>query len=112
MNESKQFKSGVYLHYKGVLYEADHLMRDANDGDRIGVHYIGLSSQGAKDGPRHMIRTWEDWIAIVHRDGTICENNKEGRCLDAAQPITPRFRYLGPYYENWMLAEKAWPGLR
>jgi len=97
------FRPGIYLHYKGDLYEADHLMRDANDNSRVGVHYIGLGTNGAKDGPRHMIRTWEDWTVIVHKDGTICDRHRDSICLDTKNPVTPRFRYLGPFYKTEML---------
>src|ERR1700761_4311072 len=100
--ELQRFKPGIYLHYKGKLYEADHLMRDANDESRVGIHYIGLELDGAKDGPRHLIRTWQDCNARVHVDGTACKNYKENTCLDTKQPVTPRFRYLGPYYTSSM----------
>lgn len=96
------FKPGIYRHYKGRLYEADHLMRDANDASRIGVHYIGLELDGAKDGPRHLVRTWEDWNANVHEDGTTCENYDNENCLDMAGKVKPRFHYLGPVYETVM----------
>jgi hypothetical protein len=79
----ENFRAGIYLHYKGDLYEADHLMRDANDGSRVGVHYVGLGTKGAKDGPRHMIRTWEDWNAVLHTDGLVCDNHKDGVCQDS-----------------------------
>lgn len=96
------FKPGIYLHYKGNLYEVDHLMRDANDATRIGVHYIGLELDGARDGPRHLIRTWKDWNAKVHDDGTICQNYSDEKCLDGHGNVRYRFRYLGPFYESTM----------
>lgn len=99
----EDFKPGIYLHYKGILYEADHLIRDANDSSRVGVHYIGLELKGAKDGPRHLVRTWEDWNAMVHEDGTTCQNNDGKRCFDEQGEIKRRFRYLGPFYEASML---------
>lgn len=104
--ELRNFRPGVYLHYKGNLYEADHLMRDANDASRVGVHYIGLGTNGAKDGPRHLIRTWEDWNAILHQDGTVCSRHKDNLCLETQQPVVPRFRYLGPFYKTNMLHRK------
>lgn len=97
------FKAGVYIHYKGGLYEADHLVRDANDSSRMGVHYVGLQLTGAKDGPRHLVRTWEDWNANVHKDGSVCDNSKDGSCLDSQKTILQRFRYLGPFYKSEML---------
>lgn len=97
------FKPGIYLHYKkGDLYEADHLMRDANDGSRIGVHYIGLELDGAKDGPRHLVRTWEDWNARVHNNGTTCQNYHGEECLDGEGRVKQRFRYIGPFYTATM----------
>lgn len=99
------FRPGIYRHYKGPLYEADHLIRDANDDTRVGVHYVGLVAEGAKDGPRHMIRTWHDWTAWVHDDGTVCERHDDSRCLDTQSMVTARFRYLGPYFEARMLNE-------
>lgn len=104
----QNFRPGIYLHYKGRLYEADHLMRDANNESRVGVHYIGQELDGAKDGPRHLIRTWEDWKAIVHTDGTVCERYDNDICLDTKQAVAPRFRYLGPYYISEMRHEKVW----
>lgn len=96
----EDFKPGIYLHYKkGDLYEADHLVRDANDASRIGVHYIGLELDDAKEGPRHLIRTWEDWNARVHEDGTTCENYGDETCLDQQGKVKHRFRYLGPVYK-------------
>lgn len=97
----EDFKPGIYLHYKGSLYEAYHLMRDANDATR--VHYIGLELNGAKDGPRHLMRTWEDWNAKVHDDGTVCENYSNEKCLDEQGKIQCRFRYLGPFYKSTMV---------
>lgn len=102
----EEFKPGVYLHYKGRLYEADHLMHDANDESRIGVHYIGLELAESHEGPRYAIRTWEDWNGWVHKDGSTCPRYKDGACLDGEAQITPRFRYLGPFYQAAMLAEK------
>lgn len=100
------FKSGIYLHYKkGDLYEADHFVRDANDASRIGVHYIGLELDGAKEGPRYLIRTWADWNARVHEDGTICENYADEICLDQQGKVKQRFRYLGPVYKSTMRSE-------
>lgn len=96
------FKPGIYKHYKGGLYEADHLVRDANDASRVGVHYIGLELAGAKDGPRHLVRTWQDWSAKIHDDGTTCENYKNEDCLDGQGKVNRRFRYLGPVYESTM----------
>ncbi len=104
----EDFKPGIYLHYKGRLYEADHLMRDANQGSRVGVHYVGLEIEGAKDGPRHLIRTWEDWSALVHDDGSVCDKHRDGKCVDSQEPIVARFRYLGPFYETKMRDEKVW----
>lgn len=103
----EDFKPGIYLHYKGILFEADHLMRDANDGNRVGVHYIGLNAEGAKDGPRYMIRTWEDWCAWVHRDGTVCDTHKDETCLETGDLVMRRFRYLGPFYVATMWDEKV-----
>jgi len=97
------FRPGIYLHYKGGLYEADHLMRDANDVSRVGVHYIGLELSGANNGPRHLVRTWEDWNARIHEDGTVCENYRDEECLDAQGKVKRRFRYMGPFYESTML---------
>lgn len=98
----RNFKPGIYLHYKGMLYEADHLMRDANDVSRVGVHYIGLELDGARLGPRHLIRTWEDWNATLHEDGTVCDNHEGDACLDTGKQTISRFRYLGPFYETQM----------
>lgn len=105
--QTDEFKPGIYLHYKGKLYEADHLMRDANYPERLGVHYIGLELEGAKDGPRHMVRTWEDWRAMVHEDGTKCDDFQDDKCQDTQQPVTPRFRYLGPFFEARMVPVKS-----
>lgn len=102
----RDFKPGIYLHYKGRLYEADHLVRDANDASRVGVHYVGLELEGAKQGPRHLVRTWEDWTAMVHGDGSLCRRYKGKVCLDTSTSITSRFRYLGPFYEEKMLNER------
>jgi hypothetical protein len=103
----EEFRSGIYLHYKGNLYEADHLMRDANDNSRVGVHYIGIGVSSAQDGPRHLIRTWQDWNAVVHKDGTVCNRYKNGSCLDTQKPVVLRFRYLGPFYMSKMLDEEV-----
>lgn len=105
-NEFRHFKPGIYLHYKGKLYEADHLIRDANDESRVGVHYIGLELDDAKEGPRHLVRTWEDWNAWVHADGTTCETYKNNKCLESQKKVTPRFRYIGPFYKKEMLRFK------
>lgn len=102
----QNFKPGVYLHYKGKLYEADHLMRDANDESRIGVHYIGQELDGAKDGPRHLIRTWSDWRAMVHEDGSVCTSVQEGTCEDG-RLVAERFRYLGPFYVHSMSTDSV-----
>ena len=99
----EDFKPGIYLHYKGQLYEADHLIRDANDNTRVGVHYIGLNVDGAQDGPRHMVRTWEDWRARIHADGTTCEECEGGVCLKTGEPTRERFRFVGAFYTASML---------
>ena len=104
--ELRNFKPGIYLHFKGNLYEADHLMRDANQDSRVGVHYIGLTTNGAREGPRHLIRTWEDWNAKLHEDGTVCDKNEDNKCSENQELLTPRFRYLGPYYETKMLDQE------
>ncbi len=92
------FRAGIYLHYKGTLYEADHLVRDANDDTRIAVHYIGLDARGAKDGPRHMVRTWEDWNAKVHQDGTTCDDYDGEMCRETNEAVMQRFRFVGAFY--------------
>lgn len=101
------FRPGVYLHYKGQLYEATHLMHDANHEGRVVVHYIGLQLEGAHDGPRHAVRTLQDWNAYVHRDGSVCEVDSTGRCSDNLS-TAPRFRYLGSTYTSAMLSSNPW----
>jgi hypothetical protein len=94
-NKYASFRPGVYLHYKGQLYEATHLAHDANHDGRVVVHYIALQLDGAHDGPRHAVRSWDDWNAYVHQNGSICEGIEERKCSDR-QLIAPRFTYLGP----------------
>ncbi len=101
------FLPGIYLHYKGQLYEAMHLAHDANYEDRVVVLYIGLQLDGAHDGPRHAIRSFEDWNTWVHQDGSICETMKNETCPDG-KPKAPRFRYLGPTYTSTMCATTPW----
>lgn len=100
----ESFQPGIYLHYKGHLYEAMHLVHDANDDTRIAVHYIGLQLQKAHEGPRHAVRSWQDWNAYVHRDGSVCTEVANGDiCPETNEPVVPRFRYLGPAFEVSML---------
>jgi hypothetical protein len=101
------FLPGIYLHYKRQLYEASHLAHDANYENRVVVHYIGLQLDGAHDGPRHAVRSWDDWNTYVHQDGSICEHLVNGIC-DENKAVTPRFRYLGPVYTASMLGLNPW----
>lgn len=101
------FLSGIYLHYKGGLYEATGLAHDANNKDRVVVQYVPLKLEGSQSGPRHAVRTLEDWLAYVHRDGSVCSGGHTGICTDN-EPIVPRFRRLGIYYEAWMADADTW----
>lgn len=101
--------TGVYRHYKGQHYlvlgiasdsNADELYipRDPDDGemgmhpiyDRLVVVYVGLETQGAKDGPRMHVRTFEDFIALLHLDDhSVCPYAEHCSHREA------RFRFVG-----------------
>lgn len=119
-----EFMPGIYLHHKGHLYEALHLVSDADDG-RLRVLYAGLELDDAGAGPRHHIRDLEEFVFdSVHIDGSRCDHevlkgfttpeevenfntNLNQICPDD-QPVVARFKYLGPYYEPWMRGLNPW----
>lgn len=64
------FKTGIYLHYKNHLYEADHLTHNSSENNRIEIHYIGLQLSGAHEGPRHATREFNEFLVDqVHKMG-------------------------------------------
>ena len=103
------FRPGVYLHYKGNLFEADHLVRNSSEEGRVEIHYIGLQLTGASEGPRYLTREFGEFLEDkVHEDGSKCEHEATSTpdICNAEKHIIPRFRYLGPVYEHRMLDEQ------
>jgi hypothetical protein len=109
-----QLSAGVWLHYKGRLYQALGYGHDANSESRDVVVYIGLELDEAHRGPRLATRTASSldpdidaWWDFVHEDGTKCMHHDGSmRGVDGAavchrgRPIKPRFRYLGPGWDG------------
>lgn len=113
-NKYTDFRPGVYLHYKKHLYEADHLVHNASEDNRIEVHYIGLELDNAKDGPRHATREFSEFFTdAVHEDRSKCEHGdgEAGYCK-AQKKIAKRFCYLGPIFEGWMLDADPWSQIK
>jgi len=96
----RKFRPGIYIHYKGHLYEAMHLSHNASEDGRIEIAYIGLQLDEAHEGPRHATREFREFLFdIVHfDDGSICTHDPR-ECATARE----RFRYLGPTFEKYML---------
>lgn len=72
-------QAGVYKHYKGHYYLVLGAAR-YTDGPQEGqwcVVYVGLELDGAKDGPRIMVRSWDDFHSWVD------------------EAFRPRFTYIG-----------------
>ncbi len=91
--ELPDLRAGVYRHYKGHLYLVLGYGRDANDDDRDVVVYIGLELHGSKPGARIMVRTVDDFYAIVNPvTGESVADNWNG---SEPYPVA-RFTYLGP----------------
>lgn len=115
MNESNNtltlFRSGIYLHYKKHLYEADHLTHNASQDNRVEIHYIGLELDAAHEGPRHATRELKNFLFdFVHKDGTLCTHGPTHTLplCSFNQPIASRFRYLGPVFQTWMINVDPW----
>lgn len=105
------FRPGIYLHFKNHLYEADHLTHNASGDNRVEVHYIGLQLSAANEGPRHATREFNNFFNdYIHKDdGKKCEHGTSTEHLcKSNQQIAPRFRYLGPVFEAWMLDADTW----
>jgi hypothetical protein len=130
-------RMGIYRHYKGHLYQVIGLAHDANadalfdnravaiawqEGNRLGpvqripepleerkvVVYMPLELDGAHLGPRMAVRTLEDFVRVVHPDGTPCTPGSSD-CFDGEVPknMMPRFTYLGPELTEDMLKERT-----
>jgi hypothetical protein len=104
------FRAGVYRHYKDHLYEVMCLTHDANDEQRICVFYIGLELDKVNEGPRHAVRTYQDfygWINLASKEEvTSAEWAHKSLAAQAhAQEagFIRRFTYLGPVFEANML---------
>lgn len=118
------FRSGIYLHYKGHLYSATNLSTASSRDDLLEIAYVSLQLEGASEGPRHHTREFFSFLLDrVHVDGTRCDhltnirqkldilvNGRIWACPETISAI-PRYRYLGPVYERWMLDELPWPDL-
>lgn len=105
------FKAGIYLHFKGNLYEADHLTRNSSLDGRLEIHYMGLQLTGTNEGPRHLTREFNEFLKDrVHEDGSLCTHDKSeqaGLCNEQLA-VAPRFRYLGPFFKHQMLDAVPW----
>jgi hypothetical protein len=112
LGQLKVFRPGIYLHYKGHLYEASHFSHNASENDRIEIAYIALQLDNAHEGPRHATREVREFLFDnVHANGTTCEDNVKVTnrfFCEAGISTAPRFRYLGPVYEKWMLDVDPW----
>lgn len=93
----EMIRMGIYQHYKGPLYLVQGLAHDANNEDRICVVYIELELVKDHDGPRMAIRNLDSgddpFLSTVlwpSAPGKIPRN-------------IPRFNYLGPVLEKWMI---------
>lgn len=113
--ELRRFLPGIYLHYKGHLYEADHLVHNASNDGEIGIHYIGLELDESHEGPRDATREFREFLFDqVHQDGSKCEHPVHPRfpsqrfLCGGARQVANRFHYLGPVFEAWMLAADPW----
>lgn len=112
----RELQAGIYRHYKGPLYEVSGYAHDANIDGRVLVLYRGLELDGAKLGPRWSVRDAEFpggedvdldcFFDMVHEDRTPCrcEGVIFRLCHKTGQAVIPRFEYLGPVLEQWMLS--------
>lgn len=82
--------AGVYEHYKGGRYLVMGLAHDSNHDGRVAVVYVPLYDA---PGPSMAIRDEADFHALVHTDGTTC-NDVTCYAAWGAQPHQPRFRLI------------------
>lgn len=134
----RELPSGVYRHYKGGLYLVLGYAHDANADElmdkrrwvedrvdpsflngRTVVVYIGLELNDAHTGPRLAVRTAEDFFAMLHSDGSVCDRfgsfvagYPDGRRVYHCNHvgvrdggIVPRFEYEGVTYEPSLLTQ-------
>ncbi len=111
--ELEQFRPGIYLHFKGGLYEATHLTQNASEDNRVEVNYAALGLSAEHEGFRHWTREFREFLFDqVHLDGTRCVHPRfddlSMECSDG-QLITPRFQRLGPFFEASMLTPDTRP---
>ena len=111
------FQAGIYRHYKGPLYQALFLAHDANDAARVAVIYVPLQLDGAHEGPRPAIRTYDDFYGYVQpefklemglREWKTQAPIKQAACEEMG--YIPRFLYLGPVFEKSMLQAMSQSG--
>ena len=106
----EEFAQGVYLHFKGNLYDAYTVAKDPED-NQTKVYYWALNKDGSpKSNVRYGREAEEFLLDVVHRDGSVCEHTQivdEGMCTDGQQ-IADRFHYLGPIYKSWMQDVNPW----
>ena len=105
-----EFKPGIYLHYKGNLYEGSRLGLDSNYPERTVAIYVALGPNTQKDTITNYVRTLTDknddsWNDFVHRDGSDCNGEQDH---DVGDDFAPRYRYLGPQLEAWMNDVDPW----
>jgi hypothetical protein len=109
-----EVKMGIYRHWNGPLYQVLGIAHDANAdalydydavvsaemngggealGQRTVVVYMPLQLDGAHPEARMCVRTLEDFLGVVHGDGSYCFGDK--RCQNAPPNVISRFTYLG-----------------
>lgn len=98
-------KAGIYQHWKGPLYQVLGYGHDANHPTRLVVVYIGLSLDGASEGPRLSVRTVEDFFAAVcvvtGLDPVQCDRHLFDGSVEQHEPqVRQRFTYVGPDYRG------------
>lgn len=113
--------AGIYRHYKGTLYLVLGLAHDANAGElysnrswiarsserhplgeREVVVYVPLQLDEDHTGARLAVRTLDDFFALVHQDGSVCEGVVCIRQHDGStsQCNLHRFTYVGARWDG------------
>jgi len=94
---TEMIRMGIYRHYKGPLYQVQGLTHDANNDDRICVLYIGLEIDENHLGPRLAVRN------LISGDDPFLSTVIWPSAPGKIPRNVPRFTYLGPVLEKWML---------